>query len=564
MKRHRIRDDILRPALVLAGLALFGTVLSMPEFIRGRGGPLAGARHVEVVLLGIAIWLLALPRRRHRSAAVLRWAAGMITGYLVGFSLVETGIQYVYSRPFAPPIDIPMVRSLIQLALGPVGIVADILTPVVVGLVFVVFFALGIAGVSAITRVAAGHRRPGLPAAGATGVIVLLAGIAVIGDGGGLLRRPVVVRAVVSWADAPSLTLAPVTGVGAAEDDPSDEVAIPAAIQREATYRFPGLLDRDIYVFVVEAYGYATVSREPITRELRDERQAFSAALQEKGYEVVTSYLRSPVAGGFSWLAEATFLTGQWIPSQPAFEELYGAELPTLTGVLQEGGYHTFTVRPGTVHNSWPEGWDLYRFERSLVAHDGDFDYRGPWFSYVAITDQYALWAGHAYLEDAIAPGGAAADRPVLAYYQLVSSHTPFNRIPPIIEDWNELGDGTVYERRSDEIKRFNNSWTGGSELVEGYIAAISYVFQSLTKYVTDLLPVDRSPIVIVFGDHQAQRPIREPDAHLSTPIHIASRDPAILEAFLDRGFQRGMVSDEQPPHRSMASFFPLFLEVAR
>lgn len=236
----------------------------------------------------------------------------------------------------------------------------------------------------------------------------------------------------------------------------------------------------------------------------------------------------------------------------------------TLTGMFQAGGYYTFTVRPGTVHSSWPEAWDHYRFEEALVAYDGDFSFRGPVFSYVRVTDQYAIWTGDRRIRELTAPGGAAADRPLLAYYQLVSSHTPFNAIPPIIEPWDALGDGSVYNERADEIVRFNSTWTGGSELVEGYVAAITYVFDVLTQYVDSIMDHGRNPVIIVFGDHQPQRPIRSPNAFLSVPIHVASRDDAILRQFELRGFESGMKSGEEPPHRHMTTFYPMLAELAR
>jgi hypothetical protein len=74
----------------------------------------------------------------------------------------------------------------------------------------------------------------------------------------------------------------------------------------------------------------------------------------------------------------------------------------------------------------------------------------------------------------------------------------------------------------------------------------------------------DRSPIIIVFGDHQAQRPIRSPNAALSVPIHVASRDAEVLALFEERGFQAGMRSTEAPPHMDMSEFFPMLAEIAR
>jgi hypothetical protein len=289
-----------------------------------------------------------------------------------------------------------------------------------------------------------------------------------------------------------------------------------------------------------------------------------AAALRTRGYEVRTSFFESPVAGGYSWLAEATLLTGQWIDSQERFEQLYNVDLPSLSGMLQREGYYTVTFRPGTVHGSWPEGWDLYRFEEAVVAHDGDFAYEGPWFSYVPITDQFTLWTGERRIQELTADSGAAADRPLLAYYQLVSSHTPYNKIPPIIEDWEQLGNGDVYNRRSDEIRTFDNTWTGGSELKEGYVAAVGYVLTVLRDYVTDIMNDDRDPIIIIFGDHQPQPPIRGPQGIRSVPVHVASKDPVVLENFAERGFEPGMEGGSTPPHRKMSSFFPMLAELAR
>jgi hypothetical protein len=329
-------------------------------------------------------------------------------------------------------------------------------------------------------------------------------------------------------------------------------------------YAFPGLLDRDIYMFAVEAYGYASVHRPDIAEQVEPYRTRLYEALRRRGYDVRSSYLVSPVAGGYSWLAEATLLTGQWINSQERFQRLYGADIAALPRMLYDGGYHTLTVRPGTVHGSWPEAFDLYGFADTIVAYDGDFNYVGPWFSYVPVTDQFAVWTGHKRIRELTAAGGQAEHAPLFAYYQLVSSHTPFNRIPPIIEEWEDLGNGDIYHERADEITTFDNSWTGGSELIEGYVAAIGYVFDVLAKYVEEELDTSRNPIIIVFGDHQPQRPIRAPDAHLSVPIHVASRDPEVLAQFAARGYQRGMVSSQAPPHSPMDSFLPMFASLSQ
>jgi len=483
--------------------------------------------------------------RRRRTLTLL--GAGAIVGVLIGFSLAEALFQWIYARSFVPRMDIPAVRSLLLLYLGDIGPLVDLLTPAAIALLFLLFVGLGIGLVWASVRLLRGAGAGNTP--GRRAAIVALAALTVASVPFFFLVPPprsLAAHAVVSWTES---------GRGEFRDI---EVA-QAAPEQTPDYRFPGILDRDIYLFTIEAYGYAAHSRPELYGQLEPSFRRLQGVLEDERYTVLTSYLRSPVAGGFSWLAEATFFTGQWIDTQARFEQLYGTGLLTLPGTLQRGGYYTMSVRPGTVHGAWPEGWDIYRLEESLTAYDGAFDYVGPWFSYVPVTDQFAIWTGHRRIAEVRAPGGAAEDRPLFAHFQLVSSHTPFNKIPPYIEDWGDLGNGSIYVERSSDIRTYDNSWTGGTELEEGYVDAQSYVFRVISDYIDRHLELDGSPIIMIFGDHQAQRPIREREATLSVPIHVATRDPEIAEAFRRQGYQPGMTSDQPPPHPEMSSFFPFF-----
>ncbi len=521
---------------------------------------------VPIVETVAALWLVLVvgrigSRSRRRIALVL---SGAVVGILSGFSAAEAFFRYFFARSFVPRTDIGMIRGGLLLILGDIGPLADVLTPITIAAIFALLVA---AGWGITTGVAATFTRCRAPTT-ALAVLTVFALPAMLAVG----LPPSLARiTTVAWFEDDRLELvdlelagSPAEGILGGEagaqthGDASGGIAEPVE-----TYEFPGIADRDIYVFAVEAYGYATVARPEIAERVEPYRDRLRDALASQGYGVRTGYLRSPVAGGYSWLAEATLLTGQWIDSQEKFAQLYDLRPPSLPRMLHEGGYYTFTVRPGTVHGSWPEGWELYRFEEALVAHDGDFGYVGPWFSYVPVTDQYAIWTAHRRIRELTAPGGAAASRPLLAHYQLVSSHTPFNRIPPVIRPWGELGDGGVYHERSDEIELFDNTWTGGTELEEGYVAAIAYVFTVLADYVGGVMDHDRSPIIVVLGDHQPQRPIRSPRAAQSVPVHVASREPSVLRRFEERGFERGMTSDEPPPHPPMSSFFPMFAEIA-
>lgn len=548
---HRARRFFVAVAVHAAVVLLLNVLLSAYVWVPAARLHLAAIPLLETLVL---IWAVAVAVRfSHvkRSRRLLCIAIGAVFGVLLAFSLAEAFFRFYYARPFYPRSDIPMVRGGLLLLFGDIGRLADILTPITISLILLLSMAVGaglFAGVSVVMKRTGKLLASLAVITGVTAITLSVSGL-----------PPSLSRIAVSWighSESGFVRIEVPIQTGESPDVDTSAVSEPA-------YALPGIHDRDIYIFAVEAYGYTTVSRPSLSRAIEPHRESLQNVLERKGYRVVTSYLRSPVAGGYSWLAEATLLTGQWIDNQGKFKELYGAELPTLTGMLFENGYYTLTLRPGTIHGEWNEGWEFYRFQESITAYGDGFHYRGPWFSYVPVTDQYALWTGEKRIGELIAPGGEAADRPLLVYHQLVSSHTPFNRIPPLIDDWSELGDGEIYHSRDSEIQRFNNTWTGGTELDEGYVAALTYVFEVLTDYVDRIMDHRRSPIIIVFGDHQPQRPIRTPDAVLSVPVHVASRDDEIIQRFENAGFQTGMKSDESPPHLSMDLFFPLFARIA-
>lgn len=511
---------------------------------------------VAIVAAILATVSLVDPGRRRALLLII----GAIVGVLLGFAIAEGFFQYYYDRHFLPRSDIPMARGAILLFFGAIGRLADVLGALAVAGILVIATVVGVVVVSGA---AFGFDRVGVPPKTVIGLFVVagLIGIAV--------ERPPSLTGIASSVLRPERSL-PATAPGMAEvpsdDGAADRLLAGTPVPHGTGERFalPGIRDRDLYVFVIEAYGYTTVSRSDLSDQIDPHRERLRSALEARGYGVVTNYLESPVAGGYSWLAEATFLTGTWIDSQEKFRRLYDANLPTLTGMLYGEGYYTLTFRPGTVHSAWPEGWDLYRFEESFVAFDGDFEYVGPLFSYVWVPDQLTLWIGEQRVRELTATGAPAATKPLVVYYQLVSSHTPYNRIPPVIADWNSLGNGTVFNERAQEIQYFDNTWTGGTQLDEGYIAALTYEFQVLADYVESVMDADRDPILVIFGDHQPQPPIRSRGAVRSVPIHVASRDADVLDRFEAHGYERGMVGTQPAPHKPMNSFFYLFETIAR
>lgn len=557
----------LTATLVLPLAILNGLVNSARYVTTGSVAALLAPVAETAVVMALVIFSAGRQRERNRDRARSRGASALLTtgaiilAVSVLFSASEALVQYVWGRSFYLFSDAPMLRSVFQLFFGEIGRLAYTLVPIAVALIVLAATALSMAALLLVRRMvtAAGiARRPSF----SFGILAAALVFALASGGTGIPR---IAR---SLQGAPDLEFRSISTHDTVHDEPDSSNAPDDSPGKEDRAPRARLFDRDIHLFLIEAYGYAVFSRETLQDMLHDDLHRLDQALRDQGYFIASTAMDSPVFGGFSWLAETSLLTGQVVGSQTHFEQL--AELarqepiPSLPRTLHDRGYYTVAVKPGTVHGSWPEGWDIFRFERSLVAHDGDFNYRGPWFSYVAVTDQFAIWAAHEHIREAREPGGVAEGRSAFVHYQLVSSHTPFNKIPWYIPDWQDLGDGSIYNEESHLIRHFNNSWGGGTEMDEGYTASIGYVLETIAGYVEKHLDNEENPVLIITGDHQAQRPIREQDAGPGVPVHVATRDEHIYEAFLAEGFEPGFFSVPPPPHRHLADLYPLLLRVAR
>ena len=159
---------------------------------------------------------------------------------------------------------------------------------------------------------------------------------------------------------------------------------------------------------------------------------------------------------------------------------------------MNPAGYRTVYAAPGTRRT--PDDWKaFYGFDDYLI--EGDFGWNGPFISFGEMSDQYFLdFVGRRY---------ADSEQPVFLSALMVSSHVPFVRIPEYIDDWNRLGDGSLYN--SEGIRRFNNNWLTGSEYPEGYVYSMSYVFDTILGYLERY--VDEDALVVIVGDHQPRTP---------------------------------------------------------
>ncbi|MCB0126009.1 MAG: hypothetical protein KDE58_27320, partial [Caldilineaceae bacterium] len=164
-----------------------------------------------------------------------------------------------------------------------------------------------------------------------------------------------------------------------------------------------------------------------------------------------------------------------------------------------------------------------------------DLDYSGPLYGWgPAVPDQYALNYTH---EQIVERNGA--DQPFMLFFITQSSHYPFAPIPKLVPDWRTLnGLETTAESINDETRdhavRRQDSFN-----------AIAYDLNTLVQFI--LQNNDTDALYILIGDHQPPRVSRRADG-FDTPIHIISRDAALIAAFQEYGFTPGLWINEKEP----------------
>ena len=324
------------------------------------------------------------------------------------------------------------------------------------------------------------------------------------------------------------------------------------ATDRGSQYELPGIRDRDVHLMIVESYGH-TLHTNPAHRPLfYPSAIEFDKTLRGAGYLVVSHFLESPAFGGRSWLADASILTGVFLDTQARYEAILDEDVRNLSHKMGDAGYHRIFAAPGSYFTT--RRWrDFYRYDEYFLRED--FGYQGRVISFGNMPDQYMLYRMHQHKEQLVASGM----RPMFLNYILVSSHVPFYRVPTYVEDWDRLGDGSIYN--DIPIRFFANNWISGGEYPEGYVTSIDYVLRTVTDYITRI--IDEDDIYIIVGDHQPRQPISEDDASFSVPIHVITRDREIADAFRFYGFEYGLWTEQPLPHPGMDEFLPMFDEIA-
>jgi len=290
--------------------------------------------------------------------------------------------------------------------------------------------------------------------------------------------------------------------------------------------RLAKLERRNVLLFLIESYGETVLERPLFRAQSKPLLAQLDAELERAGFRSGSAILESPTYGGGSWLAHATLATGIRVDNQLDYELLSRRRPHTMADWFERSGYRTVSVQPGTTRRVLNP--DLLGFEHSYYSWS--FGYRGPSFGWAPMPDQFVIdFVRRTELD--------RATRPVFACFALVSSHAPWTAIPPRIDDWSELGDGSVYHRV--EPLRSPASWADLSSAAPAYFASIRYDLELLTRFLVDSVQGD--DLVVWVGDHQPAADVTGGSPKHGVPVHVITRRPEFLDPFLARGYVPGL-----------------------
>ncbi|HET6469014.1 MAG TPA: hypothetical protein VFG43_11625, partial [Geminicoccaceae bacterium] len=456
--------------------------------------------------------------------------------------LADWLLWLVMGRPIVLIEDLPLALSLIEIGRDSMGGLPIVALGLVALLPIALYWLLAAGVLGTVAR---------LPRRRVVGVAVLAAAVVgelarPLGDGrpgplwpfgrhGVQVLQQQAERTQAAWAAAGRWTLARGT-------DPV------LAVPPEA--RLARLAGIDVVLVFVESYGRTALEAEPFRDRLRMRLGELGAALDDAGLVAASGWLVSPTVGGQSWLAHATLASGVRTADQGSHAAYLGRAGGDLAHLFAAAGHRTALLSPAIVH-AYPEaaglGFEELRFADAL-------EYAGPRPGWVTMPDQYTLAA----LERLVRAERPPARPPLFATVVLVGSHAPFTPLPPLIADWDAIGDGRIYAALPLTGDSPAATWASPAALRQAYTDAVDLSLGAVGLWAHRF--VDRHTLAIVVGDHEPAALISgEPDAR-EVPMHVIAGDPALLEPFLAWGFTPGLVPAATAPARPMEAFRAFFV----
>ncbi|GHE20208.1 alkaline phosphatase [Halomonas urumqiensis] len=498
---------------LLGTFLLINLVLLIPSWLRFAE---ISPRWLALEAIFICAVLALLPKGR---VVWLRWLVVLTIALAVALGLGDAATHQAFGRSLNLYLDLPLARSVLHLLEGNLGDWvgrAVLLAGLLVLVLAAWWLARGLARLQGIAR----HGRMVMLAS----ALALVAGGLVSAELAGMRLLPVARTPVIDTLHHQAEQVVETRRA-------HHEFAVRVADSPSRATAMPGLAGHDVLLIFIESYGVSALFDERYSGVLRPRLDDMATRFEAAGLSVVSGVLESPIRGGQSWLAHASVLSGLTIDNALWYRLMLASDRATLVDDFRATGHRTVSLMPA-ITTSWPEG-QAYGFDEIHAA--ADIDYAGPPLNWVTMPDQFTLH----YLQNTLLdrePG----DTPTFAQVALISSHAPWTPILPVLDDWDEVGDGRVFERWTEAGDPPDELWQDIERIRDHYAMSVDYALHASIRWAEDF--VDDGTLVILLGDHQSAPLITGDEASGGVPVHVITGDPELLEPFLARGFVAGSV----------------------
>ena len=542
----RLRARSAAALTVLALLFVWGALVAPDQPVLLRPAALLRLPLEGLALIALAVVLPARPRR------VLTWVVGPLLALVVLVKILNIGFFAAFDRPFDAYQDLSYAGIGSETLRDSIGRPTATLVMAGLGLLIACLLVFMTLAVRRLVRIAAGQRTWTLRAA---------AGLALVW--------------LVCWAFGASFVKhAPIASTTAAATVVDQVSALQAGLNDRATFareikqdRFAatpadrlltGLRGKDVVLAFVESYGKSAVQGSSFSPAIDGVLARGNKQLQSAGFSARSGFLISPTFGGISWLAHSTLQSGVEVNTRRRYAQLTASNRFTLSDAFKRAGWRTVDDVPSN-NRFWAPGKTFYHYDK--VYDRRDVGYHGPTFAYASMPDQYVLAA---LQRNELSKQHR---RPLFAEVDLVSSHTPWTRIPTMIP-WNKLGDGSIFNRipvkhTSRDSLTVNAAWAwlqknGSAPVRAAYGQSIQYTMSALVSFVQHYR--DPNLVVIALGDHQPWTIVSGQQPSHEVPISIIARDPKVLKRIGGWGWNAGLRPNPNAPVWQMSSFRDRFL----
>lgn len=312
-----------------------------------------------------------------------------------------------------------------------------------------------------------------------------------------------------------------------------------------------GLHRSDVLLLFAESYGACTLDDPQQARALAPAREQLLRQIEASGRGVVSARVVSPTFGGSSWLAHAALLAGVDTHDPGDYERLLASDRPSLVQHFRQQGWRTVNWMPG-LQKPWPEG-GFWGFDR--YADAAGIGYQGlPW-GHWRIPDQAAL----AQLQSQELADAPSQRQPRFMVMATLASHMPFVPLPPLLPDLAHAADPAAYTAQQLEAAQRVPGTSRNYSGTPAYLDSLRYTFQWLGGYLAKEAPQDL--VTVMLGDHQPWAVVSGSEASWEVPVHIISRDRALLDRLVSRGFVPGLAPPPSQAPRPMHELTAVLLD---